>query len=81
MIIEHYETLMHIFNMEMKLEEKTANPIRELSKMQNILQVAPFEKRLNTDSFIKIFSGKVEDFILTTNKHPKLLVPFAISEV
>ncbi len=80
MIIEHYETLTHIFNMEMKLEEKTANPIRELAKMQNILQVAPFEKRLNTDNIIKLFSAKVEDFILTTNKHPKLLVPFAISE-
>ncbi len=80
MIIEHYETLTHIFNMEMELQEKTANPIRELAKMQNILQVAPFEKRLNTDNLRKLISGKVGDFILTTNKHPKLLVPFAISE-
>ena len=63
MIIEHYETLAHIFNMEMKLEEKTANPIRELSKMQNILQVAPFEKRLNTDGVIKLFSAKVEEYL------------------
>jgi len=80
MIIEHYETLTHIFNIEMNLEEKAANPIRELSKMSYILQVAPFEKRFNTDSIKKLVSSKVEDFILTTNKHPKLLVPFAISE-
>jgi hypothetical protein len=80
MIIEHYETLALIFNMEMKIEQKVANPIRELSNMDDILQIAPFEKRLNTDSFRKLISNKIQDFILTTNRHPKLLVPFAITE-
>jgi hypothetical protein len=80
MIIEHYETLAHIFNMEMKIEQKVANPIRELSNMDDILQIAPFEKRLNTDSFRKLISNKIQDFILTTNRHPKLLVPFALTE-
>jgi len=80
MIIEHYETLTQIFNMEMQLEQKVANPIRELAKMENILQIAPFEERLNTDNIIKLISSSVQDFLLTTNKHPKLLVPFAILE-
>ena len=80
MIVEHYETLTHIFNMKMQLEQKVANPIRELAKMENILQIAPFEERLNTDNFIKLISSSVQDFLLTTNKHPKLLVPFAILE-
>ena len=80
MTIEHYETLTHIFNMEIDIEKKVANPIRELTNMNNILQVAPFEKRLNTDSFLKLISTKVQDFLLTTNKHPKLLVPFELNE-
>lgn len=80
MIIEHYETLTHIFNMEMKIEQKVANPIRELSNMDDILQIAPFEKRLNTDSLRKLISNRIQDFLLTTNKHPKLLVPFALTE-
>ena len=80
MIIEHYETLTHIFNMEMNIEQKVANPIRELSNMEDILQIAPFEKRLNTESFRKLISNKIQDFILTTNRHPKLLVPFALTE-
>jgi hypothetical protein len=80
MIIEHYETLSHIFNMEMSIEQKVANPIRELSNMNDILQIAPFEKRLNTESFRKLISNKIQDFILTTNRHPKLLVPFALTE-
>jgi hypothetical protein len=79
MIIEHYETLAHIFNMEVNIEQKVANPIRELSNMEDILQIAPFEKHLNTDSFRKLISNKIHDFLLTTNKHPKLLVPFAIT--
>lgn len=80
MIIEHYETLTHIFNMEMKIEQKVANPIRELSNMEDILQIAPYEKRLNTENFRKLISNKIQDFLLTTNRHPKLLVPFALTE-
>jgi len=80
MIIEHYETLTHIFNMEMTIEQKVANPIRELSNMEDILQIAPFEKHLNTDSIRKLISNRIQDFLLTTNRHPKLLVPFALTE-
>lgn len=79
-IIEHYETLTHIFNMEINIDQKIANPIRELSNMDHILQIAPFEDRLNSDTFRKLISSKVQDFLLTTFKHPKLLVPFAITE-
>jgi len=80
MIIEHYETLTHIFNMEMNIEQKVANPIRELSNMEDILQIAPFEKDLNTESLRKLISNKIQDFLLTTSRHPKLLVPFALTE-
>ncbi len=80
MIIEHYETLTHIFSMEINIEQKVANPIREIANMQDILQIAPFEKRLNTDNFMKLISTKVQDFLLTTKRHPKLLVPFALAE-
>lgn len=80
MILEHYETLSHLFNMDIKIEQKVANPIRELSTMSDILQVAPFEKRLNTMSLRKLISNQIQDFLLTTNRHPKLLVPYAITE-
>ena len=80
MIIEHYETLTHIFNMEINIEQKVANPIRELSHMDHILQISPFEERLNSGNLRKLISSKVQDFLLTTFKHPKLLVPFAITE-
>jgi len=80
MIIEHYETLTNIFNMEINIEQKIANPIRELGNMVDILQIAPFEKQLNTYNFIKLISTRIQDFLLTTKRHPKLLVPFALGE-
>ena len=79
-IIEHYETLTHIFNMKIEIEQRIANPIRELSNMQEILQIAPFEKYIDSDSWIKFISTKVQDFLLTSTRHPKLLVPFEVSE-
>ncbi len=79
-IVEHYETLTHIFNMDIHIEQKVANPIRELAKMTDILQVVPFEKELNRYNILKLVSTRVKDFLLTTKQHPKLLVPFALSE-
>ncbi len=80
MVIEHYETLTNIFNTKISIENKIANPIREIGNMQHILQIAPFESHLNTGSIKKLISTKIEDFLLTSHRHPKLLVPFAISE-
>jgi len=80
MILEHYETLSHIFNIDIEIEQKVANPVRELSKMENILQVAPFEKDLSSDAPWSLVSTKIEDFLLRSQKHPKLLVPFALAE-
>lgn len=80
MVIEHYETLTHIFNMEINIEQKIANPIRTLSLLKDVIQVAPFEKNLTTNRFKKFLSSRVQDFLLTTNRHPKLLVPFVLSE-
>ncbi len=77
-IIEHYETLSHIFNMEIDIQQKIANPIREISAMEDILQIAPFEKDLQSNTILKFVSTKVQDFLLATETHPKLLVPFAL---
>ncbi len=77
-IIEHYETLSHIFNMEIDIQQKIANPIREISAMEDILQIAPFEKDLQSNTILKLVSTKVQDFLLATETHPKLLVPFAL---
>lgn len=79
-IIEHYETLTQVFSIAIQIEQKIANPIREMEKMGAILQIAPFEKQLNGFGWLKVVSTKVSDFLLTTKKHPKLLVPYALND-
>jgi len=79
-IIEHYETLTHIFGMDIHIEQKVSNPVREVNKMTDILQIVPFEKTLNRYNILKLVSTHIKDFLLITKKHPKLLVPYALSE-
>ena len=79
-IIEHYETLAHIFSMEILIEQKISNPVRELAQMDNILQIAPFEKHMHGATLWKLVSTRIRDFLLTSDKHPKLLVPYATDE-
>lgn len=80
MTIQHYEALRDMFNVEIEIHRKVANPIREISKMQNILQIAPFDGTLQPDSLWQLFSMHISDFLLTTHKHPKLLIPFEASD-
>jgi hypothetical protein len=80
MTIEHYDTIAHIFSMDIHIEQKIANPVRELLGREDILQIAPFEKEFKTDNIMRFVSTQVQDFLLTTKRHPKLLVPFALGE-
>lgn len=77
-IVEHYETLSHIFNMQVEVIEKVANPIRALHSMENILQIAPFEGELQRSFFVRFFSTDPKDFLLSATYAPKLLVPYAL---
>jgi hypothetical protein len=79
-VIEHYETLAHIFNMEIEIVQRTSNPVRELMQMEKVLQIAPLEKALKRKNLMKYLTMKMKDFLLTTQKHPKLLVPYAVSD-
>ena len=74
-IIEHYETLSQIFNHDINVIQKTANPIRELRGMENVLQIVPFTHDMKKTSIFKILSTKIEDYLLSIEKHPKILVP------
>lgn len=79
-VIDHYETLSHIFNIDIEIVQKVANPIRQLSQMTNILQIIPFEEALSSEGIWKLLSTRVNDFLLRNKHHPKLLVPYALTE-
>jgi len=80
-IIEHYENLSSIFNTKITVKQKIANPIREIKSMESLVHIVPFDKELKANTFFNIISTKIKDFILTTPKHPKLLVPFTSQDL
>jgi len=80
MIIEHYETLSQIFNYKVHINQDTANPIRVLKSMDNVIQVSAYSQHIKKKSIFNLISTKVQDYLLTTNKHPKILVPSEFSD-
>jgi len=77
-VVEHYETLSHATHYPISIEEKKANPIRALGNMENILQIAPFTKEVESNSMLAIFSTKPSDYLLDSTKHPKLMIPVVL---
>jgi len=74
-IIEHYEMLSRIFAYPIQVEQKTANPVRALERMDHILHIVPFTPSLLHEDFFRIFSTRLSDYLLKSTRHPKLLIP------
>ncbi len=75
MIIEHYETLSGIFNYPINVEQKEANPIREMKSKESTIQLFPFSKDIKKRNIFSLFSKSLEDYILCYDLYPKLLIP------
>ncbi|MEA2029537.1 MAG: hypothetical protein U9N49_11255 [Campylobacterota bacterium] len=74
-ILQHYETLAQIFNYPLDIEQAIANPVRELKRKNDILHIVPFSKNVRKRGLFRIFSQNIEDYVLSIDKHPKLLIP------
>ncbi len=78
-IIEHYETLSHIFQYPITIEQRQVNPIREIKKSKNVLFIAPFNRDINRGNlYFNFLSTKIKRYVLDYIPHPKLLVPIEI---
>jgi len=74
-IVEHFETLSQIFNYDINITHEISNPVRRLATMENILQITPYHIKMAKKSLFTILSTRVQDYLLTIKRHPKLLVP------
>lgn len=79
-IIEHYETLSQIFNYEISIDQESVNPVRKLRNMENIIQISAFNQMSKKRSVLNLISTRAQDYLLTTRKHPKILVPVEVDE-
>ena len=74
-VIEHYETLSHILQYSINIEQKVTNPLRALSQMDRVIQIAPMKRGLKLESIFTKLSTNINDHILRDDGHPKLLIP------
>ncbi len=75
-LLDHFENLAKIFNEKLEVVTSGENPIRELKKQRNMLQILPLKEEM----FNKRFSFKLlytnSDFIaFDMNKYNQLLIP------
>ncbi len=80
MTIDHYETMANLFNSSITVEQKVANPIRELSKMRNILHINSFQDKSKHAFMLQLIMMNISNLFPKIYKHPKLLIPFEDSD-
>jgi hypothetical protein len=79
-IIEHYETLSQIFNYEITVDQERVNPVRKLQNLSAVIQLSACNLNTSKRSIFNFVSTRVQDYLLTIENHPKILVPVEVSE-
>ena len=77
-LLDHFENLAKIFNQKLEIVTSSENPIRELKKQKNMLQILPlkeemFKKRLS----FKFFYTNSDFIAFDMNRFNQLLIPIS----
>ena len=75
-LIDHFENLAKIFNEKIEVVTSAQNPIRELKKQKDMLQLLPLKEKMFKKKFLFKFLYTNSDFIaFNSNKYNQLLIP------
>ena len=75
-LIDHFENLAKIFNEKIEVVTSTQNPIRELKKQKDMLQLLPLKEKMFKKKYLFKFLYTNSDFIaFNSNKYNQLLIP------
>ncbi len=74
-LIEHVENLAKLFNQNIEIVNKMQNPIRELQKEENILQILPFKKAMFDKRLVNFFSTNSDLLSFDLPDFNQLLIP------
>ncbi|MBL3520374.1 MULTISPECIES: COG3400 family protein [Arcobacteraceae] len=75
-LINHFESLAKIFNEKLEIIRGNENPIRELKKQKDILQLLPLKQKMfKNRSFIKFFYTNSDLVAFDLNKFNQILIP------
>lgn len=75
-LIDHFESLAKIFNQKIEVVAQNKNPIRELKKQENILQIMPLKKDMFAKRyFYEFFYTNSDVLAFDIEKYNQLLIP------
>ena len=75
-LIDHFEFLAKIFNQKIEVITNEKNPIRELKKQENMLQIMPLKKDMfNKRYFYDFFYTNSDLLSFDMKKYNQLLIP------
>lgn len=75
-LLDHFENLSKIFNEKIEIVSSSENPIRELKKQKNMLQILPLKKEMFNKRFsLKFFYTNTDFISFDMNKYNQLLIP------
>ena len=75
-LLDHFENLAKIFNEKIEVVTSGQNPIRELKKQKDMLQLLPLKEKMFKKKFLFKFLYTNSDFIaFNSDKYNQLLIP------
>ena len=75
-LLDHFENLAKIFNEKIEVVTSSQNPIRELKKEKDMLQLLPLKEKMFKKKYLFKFLYTNSDFIaFNSNKYNQLLIP------
>ena len=74
-ILEHFENLSKIFSRTLEIVKDDKNPIRELKKQKNSLQILPLKKDMFNNRLIDFFTTDSDMLSFDMNHLNQLLIP------
>lgn len=74
-VIEHYSNLASIFSKSMKVRKLHENPIMQLKKESNFIQIVPFTKKVRKRRIFSLFSTDSEKLYYKLDAHHQIFIP------
>jgi hypothetical protein len=74
-VLDEFENLAMIFNQKLNIVEQDKNPIREMLKEENILQILPLKESMFEHRYFRFTSLDTDLLSFDINKYNQILIP------
>lgn len=74
-LLDHFDNLSKIFSQNIEVKQKPNNPIKELKKEKEMLQILPFKEKMLENRLLSFFHPNSDLLSFDINTHNQLIIP------